>query len=346
MFHHILKNFFLLLALESLDAQSPVPPICAPPGTRSGSLATFRASDDSLWRSDLPGIIVGEVWTVDGAPIAEAQVRVLAVTPKDSVVVEGLADKNGRFLYRRIRPGRYVLEVRRIGYLSQRHDLDMIPAGTDTLCIRMRVALRPVDPPTEGRDFLIRLMRERARESPLGDLATKRIAQGAFEFRVWGGFGLGGTRGLVLTRSARGAWAAFGVEVVYCSIVVPHSETLTVARIEALSHKARRECRREYASEGGQIISTDTLSIRSLRVPANPDSIWQRVLSAGLLMLPPFVARHWIMTDGYTFVLELRQGSEYRASMIESLEKPEHPADSVFRAVTDIFRRAYGWPHS
>ena len=334
-----------MAALESLAAQSSGSPICAPPGTRSGSLATFRASDDSLWRSDLPGIIVGEVWTVDGAPIAEAQVRVLAVTPKDSVVVEGLADKNGRFLYRRIRPGRYVLEVRRIGYLSQRHDLDMIPAGTDTLCIRMRVALRPVDPPTEGRDFLIRLMRERARESPLGDLATKRIVPGALEFRLWGGFGLGGTRGLVLTRSARGAWAAYGVKVVNCSIVVPHSESLTVARIDALGRKARRECRK-YAGEEGQVITTDTLAISSLRVPANPDSIWQRALSAGLLTLPPFVKRHWIMTDGYTFVLELSQSSEYRASVIESLEKPEHPADSVLRAVTDVFSRAYGWPHS
>ncbi|HEV2180157.1 MAG TPA: hypothetical protein VGR59_07545 [Gemmatimonadaceae bacterium] len=39
------------------------------------------------------------------------------------------------------------------------------------------------------------------------------------------------------------------------------------------------------------------------------------------------------MTDGLTYVIELRRGNEYRASEIEWVKRPEVPADSLVKSV-------------
>ncbi|HJU76105.1 MAG TPA: carboxypeptidase-like regulatory domain-containing protein [Gemmatimonadaceae bacterium] len=139
----VLLGFCVIAALASVDAQPASSGICAPPGTRSGSNATLRPADDPRWNSKEPAALVGEVWNVDGQPIPDARVLLLGPVPIDSQFAGVLSAKHGGFTFRRIPPGVYVLEVVRIGYLRQRHDVDLIPAGIDTICIRLRAALRP-----------------------------------------------------------------------------------------------------------------------------------------------------------------------------------------------------------
>lgn len=147
---HLLAGVLLSSALESAVAQAGPPPICAPPGTRSGSITTVRPYDDPLWQSKEPATVVGEIWNIDGHPIGQARVRLLGPLPKESEVAIAATQADGRFTFRRIPHGQYVLEVLRIGYQRQLHDVDLIPAGTDTICIRLRSASRMGPPVRTG----------------------------------------------------------------------------------------------------------------------------------------------------------------------------------------------------
>jgi hypothetical protein len=48
------------------------------------------------------------------------------------------------------------------------------------------------------------------------------------------------------------------------------------------------------------------------------------------------------MMDGFSYVIEVRRGAEYRASSIEQVDKPEVPADAqvkrVYEALTRLVR--------
>jgi hypothetical protein len=46
------------------------------------------------------------------------------------------------------------------------------------------------------------------------------------------------------------------------------------------------------------------------------------------------------MLDGFTYVIELREGNSYRASVIEAVGKPEGDADRAVKAVYDAVRQA------
>ena len=99
---------------------------------------------------------------------------------------------------------------------------------------------------------------------------------------------------------------------------------------------ARKKCGAVHGdvSRGARIVSADTLAVESLAVAeAAIDSAWKRAVGAGLLKLPPRVERKWMMLDGFTYVIEVRQGDRYRAMEIEHLKHPEVAADSIVRKV-------------
>ncbi|MGH9866981.1 MAG: hypothetical protein ACREAA_02295 [Candidatus Polarisedimenticolia bacterium] len=210
----------------------------------------------------------------------------------------------------------------------------LMPAG---LSAQATTISAPPEP-----SLLHMFVRPWARESALGDLVTVSMPDSALELRFWGGFGLFGTRGLVLQRSPAGEWTARRAVVEGCAVVRPFSEQLTPARIDSLRRRARESCSPDSGG-GGQVIYAAWLSLYALELPPDPEAVWRDLLSAGLLTLPPRVERTWIMNDGHTFVLELRRGHEYRASEIEYLEKPEHPADATIRRVADVLTRYYRW---
>lgn len=193
-----------------------------------------------------------------------------------------------------------------------------------------------------ARSYLMDAVRGWGRESPLGDLVSLSIPDSAVELRLWSGFGLWGTNGLVLQRSERGIWSARRVVVETCSIVVPHSERLTAERIDSMAQIARRTCP-PRSDSAGQIISVDTLAVFRIGLPRNPNAVWRSLLDAGILTLPVEVPRPGIMTDGHTYILELRRGQDYRASKIEYMEKPQNPADATIKRVVELLSRSYRW---
>ena len=191
---------------------------------------------------------------------------------------------------------------------------------------------------------LLSIARQWSRASSLGDLRELRTASDYLELRVWGGFGFGVTQGVVLRR-AGGRWSAFLARVRRCAIriPIPVADTASAATKQHYVAEARRQCDKplEEIGAGVRIITADTLAVEQL---VAPDSLiehaWTAAVDAGVLQLPGNVRRRTPIVVDFTYVVELRRGTEYRASEIEHLEHPETEADrqirEIYAAVTGI----------
>jgi hypothetical protein len=204
-----------------------------------------------------------------------------------------------------------------------------------------RGAARVVSVPKNA--FLVDLMRQLASESPLGDLRRRATAVDDVEVRAWGGFGLTGTAGVVLRRE-RGTWRGWLAEIVSCraDVAIPIADTASATTVAGFVARARRKCDATIGDvrNGAQVYNADTLAITALTADSHTiQRAWDAAVQEGLLTLPPDVARKWLMMDGFTYVIEVRRGAEYRASSIEQLEKPEVPADAQVKNVYDALIR-------
>jgi len=197
-------------------------------------------------------------------------------------------------------------------------------------------------------DYLLRLTQHWGRVSPLGALVERHMGAGDVEVRLWQGYGLGGTWGTVLRREA-GHWRGWHARVVGCSyrVPIPVGDTLTPPSIRRYQGLAKVRCAERNAGEaeappgtyGWSVISTDTVGVVPLASTTALGEVWGDLVRAGVPTLPPRVPRSWMRTDGHTYLVEVRRGGEYRASVIEHTSPPETGADSVVQAVAAIFAR-------
>jgi hypothetical protein len=172
------------------------------------------------------------------------------------------------------------------------------------------------------------------------------MATGDIELRVWGGYGLGGTRGVVVRQTA-GKWQAWRVHVVDCkiSVAIPVSDTASAATKSLFFARARKRCGTSIGDTrtGAAMYDADTLAVEALPATALA-AVWANAVAAGARRLPPRVPRRWAMLDGFTYVVELREGDSYRASVIEDVSPPEVDADrqakAVYAAVVDALAPA------
>jgi hypothetical protein len=214
----------------------------------------------------------------------------------------------------------------------------MIPLLRPALALALCVSLsrsagaqaRVVSAPPEPS--LLNLTRQWSRASRLGDLRELRTDRDFRELRVWLGFGFTTeTQGLILRR-ATGRWSAFFARVMRCEMQIPRTvgDTASRATMEQYNAQARQHCGVSVAdvAPGSQVVTTDTLLVSPLDLPDSTiEAAWGDAVRAGVLQLPPVVTRGASVDNAATFVIELRTGSDYRASAIEQLERPETPAD-------------------
>ena len=186
---------------------------------------------------------------------------------------------------------------------------------------------------------LLNITRQWSRASSLGDLRELRADRDYRELRIWLGFGLTTeTQGFVLRR-ANNHWSAFFARVMRCEMQIPRSvgDTASRATMERYNAEARKHCGISVAdvAPGAQVNTTDTLLVAPLSLPDSTiDAAWAAAMHAGVSQLPPRVERSETNADAATFVIELRNGNDYRASAIEQLERPETEAD---QHVKDIY---------
>ncbi len=190
-------------------------------------------------------------------------------------------------------------------------------------------------------DYLVRITQRWGQSSPLGALPARSMGADDVELRVWGGYGLGGSYGVILRRTS-GRWQAWRARVVTCllDLSTTGSAISDSSTDSVLFAEARRHCSR-FAENGGIFRQVDTLALEPADA-RNAGTIWEQVLDAGVLELPPRVPRKWIMIDGCTIVIEVRRGQAYRVSRIEAIKAPEVDADRVAREIHRMVMSEYG----
>ncbi|HSU95689.1 MAG TPA: hypothetical protein VLI40_00575 [Gemmatimonadaceae bacterium] len=183
---------------------------------------------------------------------------------------------------------------------------------------------------------LLQIAQTAAAASPLGSLVSRRMASDDVELRVWDGFGVTGTLGVILRR-AGGRWYAWRATLVHCDLYVamPIGDTASAATESLFVARARRECGASVGDTqgGSRVYSTDTLALERISV-TDPETLWSRIVAAGGLRLPP--RRPMLnMRDGNLEVVEIRRGESYRASVFEAVGDATGDADGVARFLFD-----------
>lgn len=186
---------------------------------------------------------------------------------------------------------------------------------------------------------LLNITRQWSRASSLGDLRELRVGPDHLELRVWGGYGLTTSTQAVVLRRSSGRWSAYLARVLRCEIEVPLSMGDTASRETMRQYvaQARRQCGKSLTDvgPGARIIATDSLVVDRLDVSDSLiESAWTLAVRAGALELPPRVERNRALDDAFMYVVELRRGDDYRASVIEHVEPPETDAD---RQIKDVY---------
>ncbi|MBL8762298.1 MAG: carboxypeptidase regulatory-like domain-containing protein [Phycisphaerae bacterium] len=82
-----------------------------------------------------PGKIVGIVVDADGSPVAEAHV---VLTHGDRVVARAMTDADGKYVFERVRPGRYLLQAGKREVGRGRERAAVRPGET----VRVRIMLK------------------------------------------------------------------------------------------------------------------------------------------------------------------------------------------------------------
>jgi|SRR5436190_5954073 len=199
------------------------------------------------------------------------------------------------------------------------------------------VQAQATDISAPSNSYLLGISQRWGRTSPLGDLVRDARDSTDVEVRLWGGYGLAGTAGVILRRRA-GKWSAFSAQVHECSMPVTSEETLeetlTEARMTELEARARRGCPDD--SSEGTFTSVHWLTLHALPLSSPMSDVWSQLVDAGVLRVPPDPHSKWVMLDGFTYVLEVRVGNTYRASVLPQAESSTENADLIVRAVARI----------
>jgi hypothetical protein len=204
-----------------------------------------------------------------------------------------------------------------------------------------RVVSAPPEP------SLLNIIGQWSRASTLGDLRELRVGRDYLELRVWGGFALTTETQGVILRRANGRWSAFLARVMRCELQIPRAvgETASTATIRRYTAEARRHCGTKLTDvgPGAQIITTDSLVVDSLGIAESAiQEAWAAAERAGVEQLPPRIDRNRSMEDVFMYVVELRNGGDYRASTIEHVSPPATKTDQqiqdVYAAVNRLLK--------
>jgi len=194
-------------------------------------------------------------------------------------------------------------------------------------------------------DYLLEVTREWSTLAGIGDLRNKPLGAEDIELRVWGGYGLSRTRAAILRR-IDGAWEGLSLYVEEYTAAATDSladaeGVLPPCVVGALAHRCEVDESRMMGSgpTAGEVVGV-LYRLRCPHAQRVPEDyrqeayarLWEDVVGAGVLTLPPKVEREWVMNDGHSYVVEVREGSTYRASSIEHTV-PEGEADRQVQAV-------------
>ena len=200
---------------------------------------------------------------------------------------------------------------------------------------------RVISEPSEPS--LLALTRGWSRASTLGDLREARARSDHLELRVWAGYDSSTTQAIAIRR-AGGRWSAFLARVLRCELEVPVAvyDTASATTMRQLVAEARRHCGKPIldVGAGARIITADRIVVAQLALPDSAiEGAWNAAVRAGVLDMPGRAQRASAAGDGFTYVIEVRRGDDYRASEIERVEPPATDADRQVQRVYGALRQ-------
>jgi hypothetical protein len=209
------------------------------------------------------------------------------------------------------------------------------------LAARAPAQARVVSAPSEPS--LLNLATGWARASALGDLRELRRSNDYLELRVWHGFSAAETQATIARRED-GHWSAWLARVIRCEIRVDKTvaDTASSTTMRGFVAEARRNCGQSATdvAPGARLITTDTLLVQPLAVPESDiEAAWNDARRAGALDLPGRAPHSRESDDGTSFLIELRQGSAYRATEIPDLPQAESAVDTQVKQIYAVVRR-------
>ena len=174
-----------------------------------------------------------------------------------------------------------------------------------------------------NENYLHEIVQEWAGKTSQGNLRTTRLAENDLELRIWAGFGLVGTTGAILRRRD-GEWSASRIFVERYFA----GATEEIARREGLlppciveSMRSRCTVQATESVDGDvldydlQCAETDPVTMEEAQ--RSLGELWDDIKRLGVLELPPTIERDWVMLDGHSYVIEVRAGEAYRATVVE-----------------------------
>ena len=182
-------------------------------------------------------------------------------------------------------------------------------------------------------NYLLAITQRWGSTSALGDMVHEKRDSTDVEVRLWGGYGLTGTAGVILRRR-HGRWSTQLADVQQCDMPISADDSITDAGRSRLEQQARRHCPTDVAE--GTFTSVYWLRLHHVSLASKPSDTWSQLLQAGVLTVPPEPHAKWIMLDGFTYVLEVRVGDTYRASVLPQLESSVTEPDSIVQQIARI----------
>lgn len=149
----------LLIALFALVG------VVAPAGAQEGG------------RTPLTGVVMD---ATDGAPLADAQVTLMRTSPRpvvDSIVQRIVTDARGTYRFERVRPGRYLVRVERLGYRTVTLRVGGSNRGWPELSVGLQIEPISLQPVTVVGRGEVEVADRAGRVSTMGRISAVRLRQ-------------------------------------------------------------------------------------------------------------------------------------------------------------------------
>jgi hypothetical protein len=187
-----------------------------------------------------------------------------------------------------------------------------------------------------SRSFLHQIVQEWTEKSAVGNLRTATFSDDEIELRIWAGFGLRGSYGGILHRQG-GTWTASHLELNRYTAgatneIAVRDGLLPPTIVEEMESRCVIETLQD--SDGSPLeysLSCAHARPSSISTSQQLAELWEMLVGLGILTLPPTIERDWIMMDGHSYVIEVRVGSQYRATVTEHAD--ETPVDEQIHQI-------------
>ena len=176
-------------------------------------------------------------------------------------------------------------------------------------------------------NYLLEESQKWGEHSEFGSLPEKKIGEGNLELRYWSGFGLLGNKGVIINRIDN-EWNAYSIDVRMCEVLrlkAGVSDSLKSLITIDLKYADQINCDIETDEDVVNELAqfTDSVFVSKLNDDYNFDKLWKKLKREGILNLPIEIERSYGMTDGHSYVIEMKIGEDYRAFVSANFDEFE-----------------------